>query len=718
MDLLLRPKKIIVRNIIRKDGARKKHLVDAGPADTTTPLRSLSTSSRRRSPPRAGDASRASTGIGDSRILSYISKIPGAWTFGSSASIAGSSPSAATELALQSTPIFSGAYPASSNPALQVSEIPELPSSPPVSNSPLPYSSSPLPCLSPIAEFSEDGVAFADYFPAPATPTPSSRKSSDRNEGAQDNVWVPTTPESVPAPLVTSSPFETSPESIPAPLVISSPFETSPESTPAPLVTSSPFEVDVGPLKINGPLKLADRFNIRRVRFFQAAHVKMVPRIHEKEDFEEYSEPDLVDIRRHMSPFKDYVKSIYGSKAPEVYADDLVCTLLDELETKIKDLVKSPDCTPEALCDLHREGLAKLESVADKAYDSKGDWLEKFAEFDSDDEFLEAHQDVHGPLEQRPHILERYNFSSTVAKELAAQISSDPLEDFAKELAAQIPADLLKDFPKDEPIFFPGPPPPDHVSATRPLVGPLLEGEYDHLAQVARELGAIPSAGVVKLSTTLTSHDFGTLLPQMFNGDAKGWLNDNIINEYLELLVEAVKHKENYVHVRGKGGSPPPVHAFKSQWFTSMKKDQDATARWARPANLTSEKLLGCNLVLIPICNHSHWRLIAIRPKERLIEYYDSLHGPGDEYTTLAKQWVKNVLKEHYVDEEWWISEDQKSEEQANASDCGIFTLLNALVLLRGEQHNRVQVTNGMSDARLRVAATLLAKEPTMELDA
>ncbi|OAG10229.1 cysteine proteinase, partial [Paraphaeosphaeria sporulosa] len=206
----------------------------------------------------------------------------------------------------------------------------------------------------------------------------------------------------------------------------------------------------------------------------------------------------------------------------------------------------------------------------------------------------------------------------------------------------------------------------------------------------------------------LTSHDFGTLLPHMFNGDAKGWLNDNIINEYLEILVNYAQRQEGYVYVRGKGGSTPPVHAFKSQWYTSMKGNPSGTARWARPMHLFGEKLLACNLVLIPICHHSHWRLIAIKPKDRLIEYYDSLHGSGREYTQLAKEWVREVLQKQFVEEEWSICTNQRSKAQANASDCGIFTLLNALVLLRGEEHNRVLVTNGMDDARLRVAATLL----------
>ena len=257
---------------------------------------------------------------------------------------------------------------------------------------------------------------------------------------------------------------------------------------------------------------------------------------------------------------------------------------------------------------------------------------------------------------------------------------------------------------------------PDHV---KPLVAPLTSAELANLEQVAQHAATNDRAIVAELpAIKLTTHDFGTLVPTMFNGPAKGWLNDNIIDEYLDLLVSHVKDKEGYVHIRGKDGVAPPVHAMKSQWFTSMKKSPESTARWARPVNLAGEKLMDCNLVLIPICDHSHWRLIAIKPKRHLIEYYDSLRGTGSEYLDAANDWVKLVLQEKYDEELWYVAHEyQKSEKQVNARDCGVFTILNALVLLREEEHDRVDVTDGMEDARLRIAATLLGGRPTTEME-
>ena len=42
---------------------------------------------------------------------------------------------------------------------------------------------------------------------------------------------------------------------------------------------------------------------------------------------------------------------------------------------------------------------------------------------------------------------------------------------------------------------------------------------------------------------------------------------------------------------------------------------------------------------------------------------------------------------------------------------------MNALVLIRGDAPDRVVATNGMDDARKRIAATLLAGQPTTELE-
>ena len=59
----------------------------------------------------------------------------------------------------------------------------------------------------------------------------------------------------------------------------------------------------------------------------------------------------------------------------------------------------------------------------------------------------------------------------------------------------------------------------------------------------------------------------------------------------------------------------------------------------------------------------------------------------------------------------------QRSIQQINGSDCGVFTILNALALMRGEEITKILPSDGMLDARERIAVSLLARAPTTEFD-
>jgi len=247
----------------------------------------------------------------------------------------------------------------------------------------------------------------------------------------------------------------------------------------------------------------------------------------------------------------------------------------------------------------------------------------------------------------------------------------------------------------------------------RPLVTPLTDEEREQLLRTCdrTDQGRQRDA---KIGNVLTAHDFSTLLPRMFNGDLRAWLNDNIVNEYLAILINEVKRKDGYVHKRD--GPAPRVHAFSSQWFQSMNRNPQAVKRWAARRQLDGEQFLDASLVFFPICDEAHWRLVAVKPKQRTIVYCDSLGHDGTTYTSLVKSYLREVLEGAWDEDQWVVRSKKTSEKQKNASDCGVFTVLNALVLLRGEGPERVVSTEGMEAARLRIAATLLAGTPTTEL--
>ncbi|KAF2473878.1 uncharacterized protein BDR25DRAFT_392284 [Lindgomyces ingoldianus] len=257
------------------------------------------------------------------------------------------------------------------------------------------------------------------------------------------------------------------------------------------------------------------------------------------------------------------------------------------------------------------------------------------------------------------------------------------------------------------------------VPIQKPLVAPLCDKwkkELDAAVQKT-DYGKI-SMDLVQHK--LNTHDFGTILPDLFNGGSSWWLNDNVINEYLSILVDHIKTKQGYKHRRG--GPAPPVHAFPSQWWINVNDDIKKVERWATKKQLGGKQLLDAKLLLFPICEGHHWRLLAIKPKERTIEYLDSLQKPSGQSTTSsryiskAKEWLRMELGDSYNNAEWRVVQ-QRSQLQQNGDDCGVFTVLNALALLRDEQPDRVVSEKGMSDARRQMAVTLLLSKTIGELE-
>lgn len=282
----------------------------------------------------------------------------------------------------------------------------------------------------------------------------------------------------------------------------------------------------------------------------------------------------------------------------------------------------------------------------------------------------------------------------------------DSLEE--SELSKELLQDLDEDF-KNLLARAPPPPPPP-----KPLIAVLSDAERAQLEDVAAKSKHGRNEAYPIVPHKISARDFGTLLPNRFNGSAKAWLNDEIVNEYLAVLVKQWKEDAGFVFKRG--GPAPPYHAFSSHWYNSIKAGVKNVERWANRVGLGGKQFLDAKLVLFPICNNSHWRLLAIKPQERTIEYLDSLGWGGDQYVAKLRDYLQHELKELYNADEWTVVKLQRSSKQLNGSDCGVFVLLNALVLLRGDDTKKVIACNGMLEARERMAITLLTGQAS-ELD-
>ncbi|XP_066470839.1 sentrin-specific protease 1 isoform X2 [Tiliqua scincoides] len=108
---------------------------------------------------------------------------------------------------------------------------------------------------------------------------------------------------------------------------------------------------------------------------------------------------------------------------------------------------------------------------------------------------------------------------------------------------------------------------------------------------------------------TITRKDIQTL-------NNLNWLNDEIINFYMNMLMERSKQK-----------GFPTVHAFNTFFFTKLKTaGYQAVKRWTKKVDIFSVDVL-----LVPIHLGVHWCLAVIDFRKSTITYYDSMGGMNSE---------------------------------------------------------------------------------------
>ncbi|XP_023579389.1 sentrin-specific protease 1 isoform X2 [Octodon degus] len=156
---------------------------------------------------------------------------------------------------------------------------------------------------------------------------------------------------------------------------------------------------------------------------------------------------------------------------------------------------------------------------------------------------------------------------------------------------------------------------------------------------------------------TITRKDIQTL-------NHLNWLNDEIINFYMNMLMERSKEK-----------GLPSVHAFNTFFFTKLKTaGYQAVKRWTKKVDVFSVDLL-----LVPIHLGVHWCLAVVDFRKKNITYYDSMGGLNNEACRVLLQYLKQESidkKRKEFDTNGWQLFSKKSQEipqQMNGSDCGMF---------------------------------------------
>jgi sentrin-specific protease 1 len=152
------------------------------------------------------------------------------------------------------------------------------------------------------------------------------------------------------------------------------------------------------------------------------------------------------------------------------------------------------------------------------------------------------------------------------------------------------------------------------------------------------------------------------------------WLNDEVINFYLQLIVTRGASEDNKYQ---------KVFAFNTFFYSTYKDNgYSRVRRWTK-----KEDVFSYDLLLIPVHLGMHWCLATIDVKEKSINYYDSMNGNNQTCLDLLKRYLQEEhqdKKKAPMDLTEWKQEIKKDiPQQMNGSDCGMFACKFAEYLSR-----------------------------------
>lgn len=143
------------------------------------------------------------------------------------------------------------------------------------------------------------------------------------------------------------------------------------------------------------------------------------------------------------------------------------------------------------------------------------------------------------------------------------------------------------------------------------------------------------------------------------------WLNDEVINFYMNLLVE-----------RSKDSNLPSVNTFNTFFYPKLRSSgYSAVRRWTKKMDIFSKDIL-----LVPVHLGVHWCLSVVDFRKKSIMYFDSMGGNNDEACEILFDYLQKESRDKKGQElntSGWIRHSKTRNEipqQMNGSDCGMFT--------------------------------------------
>ncbi|XP_059920844.1 sentrin-specific protease 1 isoform X1 [Gadus macrocephalus] len=191
----------------------------------------------------------------------------------------------------------------------------------------------------------------------------------------------------------------------------------------------------------------------------------------------------------------------------------------------------------------------------------------------------------------------------------------------------------------------------------KPEFPELVEEMEDEVSRVLK--GGSPHEVLSEgFGLSLTRKDLQTL-------GSLNWLNDEVINFYMNLLVQ-----------RSKSPGMPTVNTFNTFFFPKLRTSgYSAVRRWTKKMDI-----FAADILLVPVHLGVHWCLSVVDFRKKVIMYYDSMGGNNDEACQTLLQYLKLESKDKKgkeIDTSGWTLHSRRRNEipqQMNGSDCGMFT--------------------------------------------
>lgn len=209
------------------------------------------------------------------------------------------------------------------------------------------------------------------------------------------------------------------------------------------------------------------------------------------------------------------------------------------------------------------------------------------------------------------------------------------------------------------------------VSRVRRYLAPCDENLLEKKKGTIAEIGNVP----------VTREDLVRLKPN-------AWLNDEVINFYVELLKKREMEKG-----KGNEGCYFQNSFFYAKLYEFDKRkrrhvyDFTRVRRWTRKVDV-----FGFEKMVVPINQgNMHWSLCVVNFKEKSVEHYDSLGSKNSPCGKVLMKWVVDEAKHKKkieLDESEWklICHGSRVPQQCNSDDCGVFLCKFADYVAKGRE--------------------------------